>query len=161
LFLIFGSFGPSLSAVILAAMKSGGISVRGFGGLPKWRLGVRWYLLALLLPAALCFSAVALHVFLGGSAPQLYSPVPWYPLPVYFLVVLLFVGPMTAEIDWRWYALPIFRLIGAPCQRARSSVGSSWALWHLPLAWTGETSWPGLPFPLFALAIIALTILFT
>ena len=160
LFLIFGSFGPSLSAVILAAMKSGGISVRGFGGLPKWRVGVRWYLLALLLPAALCFSAVALHVFLGGSAPQLYSPVPWYPLPVYFLVVLLFVGPMTAEIGWRWYALPIFRLIGAPCQRARSSVGSSWALWHLPLAWTGETSWPGLPFPLFTLAIIALTMLF-
>ncbi len=27
--------------------------------------------------------------------------------------------------------------------------------------WTGETSWLGLPFPLFALATIALTILFT
>lgn len=161
LFLIFGAFGPSLSAIVLATMDKGRIPFRDlFGGLLKWRVGVRWYLLALFLPAALCFSALALHVLLGGSAPQLYSPVPWYLLPVYFLLVLLFVGPMTEEIGWRWYALP--RLQAERSALSASLIlGSSWALWHLPLAWTGETSWPGLPFPLFALAIIALTILFT
>jgi membrane protease YdiL (CAAX protease family) len=115
---------------------------------------------ALLSPAALCLSAVALHVLLGGAVPRLYSPVPWYLLPAYFLLVLLFVGPMTEEIGWRWYALPMLQAERSALS-ASLILGSSWALWHLPLAWTGETSWPGLPFPLFALAIVALAILFT
>ncbi len=161
LFLIAGAFGPSLSAIVLTAMDGGRTAVRGlFGGLLKWRVGVRWYLVALLSPAALCFSAIALHVLFGGAAPRLYSPVPWYLLPAYFLLVLLFVGPMTEEIGWRWYALPRLQA-GRSALLASLILGSSWALWHLPLAWTGETSWPGLPFPLFALAIIALAILFT
>lgn len=160
-FLIAGAFGPSLAAIVLTAMDGGRTAIRGlFGGLLKWRVGVRWYLLALLSPAVLCFSAVALHVLLGGAAPRLYSPVPWYLLPAYFLLVLLFVGPMTEEIGWRWYALPMLQAERSALS-ASLVLGSSWALWHLPLAWTGETSWPGLPFPLFALAIVALAILFT
>lgn len=161
LFLIAGAFGPSLSAIVLTAMDGGRTAVRGlFAGLLKWRVGVRWYLVALLLPAAFCLSAVDLHVLLGGVAPRLYSPVLWYLLPIYFLLVLLFVGPMTEEIGRRWYALPILQAERSALP-ASLILGSSWALWHLPLAWTGETSWPGLPFPLFALAIVALAILFT
>ena len=161
LFLIIGAFGPSFAAVLLTIMNGGPAAVRGlFGGLLKWRVSVRWYLVALLLPAALCFSAVALHVLLGGSAPQLYSPVPWYLLPAYFLVVMLFIGPVPEEIGWRRYALPMLQAERSALS-ASLVLGSSWALWHLPLAWTGGTSWPGLPFPLFALAIFALAILFT
>ena len=161
LFLIVGAFGPSLAAIVLTVMDGGRTAIRGLlDGLLKWRVGVRWYLVALLLPAVLCFSAVALHVLLGGSAPRLYSPVPWYLLPAYFLIVLLFVGPMPEEIGWRWYALPILQAKRSALS-ASLILGSSWALWHLPLAWTGEMSWPGLPFPLFALAIVALAILFT
>jgi len=157
LFLIAGAFGPSLAAIVLTAMDDGRNAVRDlFSGLLKWRVGVRWYLVVLLLPAVFCLSAVALHVLLGGAAPRLYSPVPWYLLPAYFLLVLLFVGPMTEEIGWRWYALPMLQAERSALS-ASLVLGSSWALWHLPLAWTGETSWPGLPFPLFALAIIALT----
>jgi uncharacterized protein len=161
LFLIFGAFGPSLAAIVLTAMDGGRNAIRGlFSGLLKWRVDVRWYLVVLLLPAVFCLSAVALHVLLGGAAPRLYSPVPWYLLPAYFLHVLLFVGPMTEEIGWRWYALPMLQAERSALL-ASLVLGSSWALWHLPLAWTGETSWPGLPFPLFALAIVALAILFT
>jgi uncharacterized protein len=161
LFLIFGAFGPSLAAIVLTAMDGGRNAIRGlFSGLIKWRVDVRWYLVVLLLPAVFCLSAVALHVLLGGAAPRLYSPVPWYLLPAYFLHVLLFVGPMTEEIGWRWYALPMLQAERSALL-ASLVLGSSWALWHLPLAWTGETSWPGLPFPLFALAIVALAILFT
>ncbi len=161
LFLIAGAFGPSLAAIVLTVMDGGKTAIwRLFRGLLKWRVGVRWYLVVLLLPAALCFSAVALHILLGGAAPRLYSPVPWYLLPAYFLVVLLFVGPMPEEIGWRWYALPILQANGNALW-ASLILGLSWALWHLPLAWTGDLSWPGLPFPLFALAIVALAILFT
>jgi uncharacterized protein len=161
LFLIAEAFGPSLAAIMLTAMDDGKTAVRVlFSGLLKWRVGVRWYLVVLLLPAVFCLSAVALHVLLGGAAPRLYSPVPWYLLPAYFLLVLLFVGPMTEEIGWRWYALPMLQAERSALS-ASLVLGLSWALWHLPLAWTGETSWPGLPFPLFALAIVALAILFT
>jgi uncharacterized protein len=161
LFLIAGGFGPSLAAVLLTATEGGSTAIwRLFSRLLKWRVGIQWYLMVLLLPAAFCFSAVALHSLLGGVAPQLYSPVPWYLLPAYFLVVLLFVGPMPEEIGWRWYALPVLQAKRSALS-ANLILGSSWALWHLPLAWTGDLSWPGLPFPLFALAIVALAILFT
>jgi uncharacterized protein len=74
LFLIAGAFGPSLAAIMLTAMDDGKTAVRVlFSGLLKWRVGVRWYLVVLLLPAVFCLSAVALHVLLGGVAPRLYK----------------------------------------------------------------------------------------
>ena len=119
LFLVAGAFGPSISAIELTAKDGRMTAVRGlFGGLLKWRVGVRWYLLALLSPAVLCLSAVVLNVLLGGSAPRLYSPVPWYLLPAYFLLVLLFVGPMTEEIRWRRYALPRLQARRSACRPA-------------------------------------------
>ena len=160
-YLIAGAFGPTLAAVVLTAMDGGPSAVRGlFGRLLRWRVHLRWYLAALLLPASLSFCAIALYVLLGGVAPQLYSPVPWYSLPAYFLVVLLFVGPLPEEIGWRSYALPILQARRSALT-ASVILGMSWALWHLPLVWTGETYWHGIPFPLFALAMVALAILFT
>lgn len=83
-------------------------AVRGlFDGLLKWRVGVRWYLVALLPPAVLYLFGVALHGLLGGVGPQLYSPVPWCLLPSYLLPVLIFIGSMAEEIGWRWYTLPM------------------------------------------------------
>lgn len=159
--LIAGAFGPTLSAILLTAMEGGPFAVRRlFGRLLRWRVDVCWYLAALLLPASLAFCAIALYVLFGGVAPQLYSPVPWYSLPAYFLAVLLFVGPLPEEIGWRSYALPILQAKRSALT-ASVILGLSWALWHLPLAWTGDAFWHGVPFPLFALAMIALAILFT
>lgn len=77
--LIAGAFGPTLSAILLTAMEGGPSAVRRlFGRLLRWRLNVRWYLAALLLPASLSFCAIAWYVVSGGVVPQLYSPVPWY-----------------------------------------------------------------------------------
>jgi uncharacterized protein len=122
LFLIVGAFGPSLTAIVLTAIDDGRNAVRDlFSELLKWRVGVWWYLMVLLLPAVFCLSAVALHVLLGGVAPRLYSPVPWYLLPAYFLLILLFVGPMREEIGWRWYALPML-------QTERSALSASLVL---------------------------------
>lgn len=160
-FLISGAFGPTLSAILLTAMDGGTSAVRRlFGRLLRWRVGVRWYLAALLLPAALSFCAIALYVLLGGVAPRLYSPVPWYSLPAYFLAILFFVGPLPEEMGWRSYALPILQAKRSALS-ASVILGLSWALWHLPLVWTGETYWHGIPFPLFTLAMVALAILFT
>ena len=155
-----GAFGPTLSALVLTAMNGGKAAIHKLlGQLCKWRVGFRWYLVVLLMPVALSFSALALHSLLGGTTGWFSSPVPSYLLPAYFLL-LLFVGPIQEEIGWRGYALPML-------QRDRSALSASlilgflWAFWHLPLFWIQGLGRINLGFTVWLLGIIALAILFT
>jgi membrane protease YdiL (CAAX protease family) len=155
-----GAFGPSLAAIALAAADGGQAGVRELlRGLLRWRVGLRWYLVALLLPAAVSLLAIGLYVVLGGAVPRFSLSVAWYSLPLYFLAVLLFVGPLQEEIGWRGYALPALEA-GRGTLPAALILGPPWALWHLPLFWMDGIGKSELPFAPFALAIVALSILF-
>ena len=110
-----GAFGPSLAAILLAALDGGRSGVRELlRGLLRWRVRLQWYLVASLLPAVISLSAAGLYVLLGGAAPRFSSPVSWYLLPPYFLAVLLFVGPLQEEISWR----------GTPCPSSSRPPGA-------------------------------------
>ena len=157
-----GISGPILSAIILTAASGGKRGVWALlGRLLWWRVGWRWYLVALLLPAVNLFSALAL-LWLFGNGPSAYRFNSWSALAGGFLVRMILL-PME-EVGWRGYALP--RL-----QADRSALSASlilaplWGFWHLPLFFMRgapqSTETPLINIVIYLVAIIPLTILFT
>lgn len=160
IFLVIGAFGPTLSAIILTAHRGGKASLRELlDRLLLWRVGTKWYVLALFLVPTTGLCAMALHLLLGGRASEIATPFAWYFLLPAFLGHLL-TASLGEEIGWRGYALPKLQ--------ARSSalvasliLGGLWAFWHLPAFWMPAGKYSGLPFTWFLLGTLPLTILFT
>src|SRR6476660_9555466 len=65
------AFGPFLAAIIVTALADGrqGVKVLLLK-LVQWRVGLVWYAVALLLPAAITLAAVGANILLGAPAPS-------------------------------------------------------------------------------------------
>ena len=131
-----------------------------------WRVGVRWYAVALFGPAALTLLAIGIYVLLGGTAPDFTHPLVreflgrpsrwWYAAAVWLLFGILTNGE---EIGWRGYALPRLQArYGALA--ASLIIGVVWAVWHLPKFWTAGSA-QTYPFWMFVLAMLPEAILYT
>jgi membrane protease YdiL (CAAX protease family) len=134
------SFGPFLAAIVVLALTEGKVGLLGlFRRIVRWRVALRWYAVALLLPAVLAASATALNVLLGAQPPSGAQIGAWTGIFSTFAIVLLIPGFGGAweEPGWRGYALP--RL-----QSGRSALAASLILaaliagWHLPLMVAGQ-----------------------
>ena len=129
------SFGPFLAALVVLAITQG---KSGIGGLlrrmVRWRVGIRWYAVALLLPVGIALAATALNVLLGAQAPSAADLGGWTGLFSTFAVVLLIpgTGGTWEEPGWRGFALPSLQA-GRSALVASLILGAVWALWHLPL----------------------------
>src|SRR5918994_4741295 len=129
------SFGPFLAALVVLALTYG---KAGIGGLLRrmvqWRVGLRWYAVALLLPIGIALAATALNVLLGAQAPSAADLGGWTGLFSAFAVVLLIpgFGGTWEEPGWRGFALPSLQA-GRSALVASLILGAVWALWHLPL----------------------------
>ena len=61
---------PGIAALIVSLVIAGRDGVHKLLSLFLiWRVGLQWYLIALVLLAAFIFGGIALHVLLGGSMP--------------------------------------------------------------------------------------------
>jgi len=121
-----GAFGPLFAALLVARFD--GSSVRTLlRPLGKWRVSVRWYLVALFLPGAILFVGMAIDRLLGKvEGPWLYAPA-----SAQRIVVMLLL-PLAEEIGWRGIAQPrLQRRYG----RLPASVilGVVWGMWHVPM----------------------------
>jgi membrane protease YdiL (CAAX protease family) len=144
-------FGPALAAIIVAAVKDGRAGLRDLlGRLVRWRVGVRWYAVALGLPMVLSFTAAGLHFLLGAQ-----TSVNFGGLSVLnFVVFVLIVGE---ELGWRGYALP--RLLAQRSALAASLIlGALWGAWHLPTFFVPGAPQYGLPFSVFVFLTMAYSI---
>lgn len=156
-----GAVGPTLAAVVLARLDG----KRGVGELLRklvlWRVDVRWYLVALLLPAAVRFTALGLLSASGRISSDV-SLRPWRELLGIFLLMLVLV-PLE-EIGWRGYALPRLQAIYGALW-ASLTLGVLWSLWHLPLVWVKgsyqESRSPLTYMLVFTVTILPLSVLFT
>ena len=163
-FILFylGTVGPALAAVILLWLDQG---KRGVSSLLRklvlWRVGVKWYVLALFLPASIRFTALGL-LYLFGYIPADFSFRPWHELLGIFLLMLVLVP--FEEMGWRGYALPRLQAVYGALW---SSVilGVLWSLWHLPLIWVKgsyqESDSPLTYILVFTVTILPISILFT
>ena len=128
------SFGPFLAALVVLAITQG---KSGIGGLlrrmVRWRVGIRWYAVALLLPVGIALAATALNVLLGARAPSAADLGGWTGLFSAFAFILLIpgIGGAWEEPGWRGFALPSLQA-GRSALVASLILGAVWALWHLP-----------------------------
>ena len=136
--------GPFLAAVAVLALTSGKAGVTDLlRRMVRWRVGVRWWAVALLLPVAAAGTATALNVLLGAEAPSAAELGDWPNVVPIFLVVLLVpgLGGAWEEPGFRGYALPRLAERRSPLAAALL-LSIFWVGWHLPLFLTGGIEWP-------------------
>jgi membrane protease YdiL (CAAX protease family) len=139
-------YGPFLAAIIVLGLTTGKSGIKQLlRRIVLWRVGLRWYAIALFLPIVLAVVAVYLNVLLGAPAPTLGELGSWPGLLIVFPLTLLIGGPLGEEPGWRGYALPRLQT-GRSALAASLILGALIALWHLPLLLTSEEPVPAAAF---------------
>ncbi len=135
--------GPSLSGLLLTGIVDGREGYRRlFSRWLRWRVGIRWYALALLTVPLL----VLLILFLLSFASPAYLPAILTSdnrpgLVIMGVVVGLFFGGILEELGWTGFAIPKLRL-SRTVLATGLIIGFLWGLWHvLPTYWgSGDPS---------------------
>ena len=159
---IVGLLGPVLSGFVMTALTE---SVAGVGDLLRrivlWRVGIQWYLFALLgLPAVMVLGTLlrpgALASFDISAQPISLSYL------VAFVSMVTIGGPLLEEPGWTGFAQPRMQRLHGPLVGGLI-LGSLWALWHLPGFLIPSQKLTDIPprgtvvdFVVFALALIGL-----
>jgi uncharacterized protein len=157
-----GAWAPTLSALLVTAKYEGRAGLRELWvQVRRWRIGLRFFAMAVFGPSALGLCAILIHVGIGGEAPGLSEIARGLDLPgeltsllvafpIIFLVLIV-GGPLAEETGWRGFAqLRLQQRMGSG--PAGLVIGLIWSLWHLPLIFvvpsgTGEIApWFYIPF---------------
>ncbi|AOW79603.1 putative metal-dependent membrane protease [Halodesulfurarchaeum formicicum] len=130
-----GGFGPPVGAAVVVWASEGSLR-QWVGQLFKWRIGAKWWLLALGLPLLILALGSVLFVALGGPV-DLGS----FPFPGIYLFALVWGtvwGGGQEELGWRGFMLPVLQERYSALVSSLA-VGVAWALWHLPLLLNATT----------------------
>lgn len=163
---LLGGFGPAIAAVLTTALTEGRPGLKWLGRrLVAWRVPLRWYGVALLLPLLTFVGAMALEMARTGQFPGFRPPAGdgtgamiLTVLTSYLIQTLLTGG--NEELGWRGFALP-------GLQARFGALGASlvlavvWAVWHWPLFLMEGTFHAASPFWGFLLFTLPLTVVFT
>jgi membrane protease YdiL (CAAX protease family) len=136
--------GPSIAAIVVMAIVGGRPAVRRLlSRLLRWRIGLKWYVIAIGLTILITVSAVVLNVLLGAAAPTEEELSGWAELPFSFIFLFLLAGA-AEELGWRGFAQPHLQQKYSALTSALilSVVG---VVWHLPLFLTGSIELPDVP----------------
>lgn len=137
-----GGLGPAISAFVVLAFTTGKAGVlRLLYSIVHWRVGLQWYLFALLgLPL---LNLLAFLVVPGNFADMV---APNWHLPQLYMremaiSVTLGIAPFWEEVGWRGFGHPRMQRLKGPIAGSLT-LGALWGLWHMPffygpLAMTG------------------------
>jgi len=125
-------FGPSIAGVITVAIVKGKDGLRDLlKRALQWRVGLKWWLVALFLPALLTLVALGINLLFGAKLPLFtFIKEQWYYLPLFFIITIV-GGPLGEEFGWRGFALPRLQEKTTPLL-ASVILGLIWGLWHIP-----------------------------
>jgi uncharacterized protein len=156
-----GTFGPFVAATLVTGWQSGqsGILALLAQGL-RWRLGWRGYGVVLGLPPLILLLALVLYRATGGVVPTFFVVNHWVLVPLSFAINLALGGALGEEFGWRGFLLPLLQS-RLSVLLASVVIGVIWTFWHLPLFLIPGQLQQHLPFGLYFLNTIALSILFT
>ena len=145
--------GPAVAAVVTAIL-SGRRELKDLGArVAAWRVPVRWYVIALLLPLVVTALRTAIETFSGVVGPVELQPIAALSLVVFVLVA-------GEEIGWRGFALPRLQARYGPWV-ASAVIGVIWAAWHFPLFFMPSMPQYGTPFISYVPYLIALSTIMT
>jgi uncharacterized protein len=160
---IAGLLGPALAGFVMSAATEG---VGGVGDLLRrmvlWRVGIGWYLFAILgIPAVMVLATIVLHP--GALASLDLSAQPFaLPYLIAFVSMALIGGPLFEEPGWTGFAQPRLQRLHGPLLGGLI-LGALWALWHLPSFLIPSQKLTDIPprgtvldFVVFALALVGL-----
>ena len=131
-----------------------------------WRVGWKWYLVAILLMPTLRFAAIPLTAWLTGipadySHPMIreFVPLDWPLLALLISWILFEIFTNGEEMGWRGYVLPRLQ---AKYNALVSSLilGVIWSFWHLP-KFFGTGSSEGRSFFWFTVFTVSVAVLYT
>lgn len=132
----------------LAGVVAGRRGVRDvFARIGRWRVGVRWYAIALLLPpAGILIVLLAMRTFVS----------PIFTPNVFALGFLFGLPAFLEEIGWMGFAFPQMRKRQSALAAA-VTLGVLWGLWHAPVVdYLGAAAPHKAYWPLFFLSFIAI-----
>lgn len=134
-FLLAGSFGPTITALAMAAFAGGRASIVSLlRRLVLVRVNWRVYIVTFFLMPII---GLAFYSVLGITAKiALFkiaiTMIPLVPLNAMVVGVILGVGPLGEEMGWRGFLQPRLQGRGGSITTA-IVIGLIWAFWHLPL----------------------------
>jgi hypothetical protein len=168
-FYSLAALGPLLAALIASSLEGGQPATRALlARLFQWRVGLRWYLVALLGYPGLLLAALALDLLLGGTPSWPIDDLRGIHMPFWFLLVLNPPFVLCEEIGWRGYALPRLQAAGSRSQRGHGALWATlvlwalWATWHAPSFLMRDSMHSGdLSFTLWALWLLQMAIALT
>jgi membrane protease YdiL (CAAX protease family) len=130
-------YGPLIGGFIVTAIDEGrgGLKV-WLSRIVRWRVGILWYFVALLLPVLLRAVAYGVNLLLGATSPTAAQVGAWPDVLPQALFILLFIG-LAEEPGFRGFALERM-LKSRPALSASLLVGVLATIWHLPLFLNGS-----------------------
>ena len=164
-------YGPALAAIITIAIFNRSTGLKDlFRRLILWKVGIIWYMVALVLPSVMTLAAFSLHVIFDSNAVSAFNfhsfkntvsqTAFWSDFFKLSIMFLLGFDGLGEELGWRGFALPNL-LIKYKALIASIILCFFWALWHLPYALTLNSAMSGQPFYSFIPGMLVLSILFT
>jgi membrane protease YdiL (CAAX protease family) len=162
---IAGLLGPILSGFIMTAVTEGRPGVRCLlRRVVRWRVGLQWYLFALIgLPAVMVLATIIRPGALE-SLDVSAQPITLAYLKA-FVCMAIMGGPLFEEPGWTGFAQPRLQQMYGPLLGGLL-LGGLWALWHLPGFLIPSEDVRDIPprgtvldFAVFALALVGLRLI--
>jgi uncharacterized protein len=125
-------FGSVIAAIIVASATQGRDGLKDLlRRCLRWRVGLRWYAAALLVPVGIGLAVMVLNTLLGAPMPTAAQLGPWYSLLLLFPMALI-DAPLQENSGWHGYAMPRFPAARSPLINT-VILGVLLAGWHAPL----------------------------
>jgi membrane protease YdiL (CAAX protease family) len=133
--------GPMLAALIVVPLADGWMGLKNLGRTAfRWRVGLRWYLVAIGFPILLTAVPAGVNILLGASASTASWPTGFADFFGELVGVFIIVG-LGEEIGFSAFALP--HLLRRRSVLATVLImGLTRVIWHLPAFMSGGTEWP-------------------
>jgi CAAX protease family protein len=146
--------GPSVAGILTTGLVHGKAGLRDVGSrLLRWRVGVRWYAVALVTAPLLTIATLlALSLTSPVFLPALVTSADKASLLLGGIVTALVV-PVFEELGWSGFAVPELRK-GYGVLTTGLMVGLIWGVWHFPLFSAVASSSTAIPSALFLAVLL-------